>query len=148
LFLTQHYTSFLKRAQLVLTVEPLACLQKLKGNSKKGMQQFSPAKFPAAKDTGRIIRPVSLYLICTFLLTPLPSSAFMDCTTFQVQSPFSFHLQRHEISMVIQALLQLENNEDAYNLASHLQQAAQAHDWGEIGGGLFSLPANSHQPLR
>jgi len=57
----------------------------------------------------------------------------MDCTTFQVQSPFSLHLQPHEFSLVIQALLQLENNEDAYNLASHLQQAAQARDQGEIG---------------
>jgi len=63
----------------------------------------------------------------------------MDCTTFQVQSPFSLHLQPHEFSLVIQALLQLENNEDAYNLASHLQQAAQARDQGEIGGCLAYL---------
>jgi len=41
--------------------------------------------------------------------------------------------------LVIQALLQLENNEDTYNLASHLQQATQACDQGEIGGCLAYL---------
>jgi hypothetical protein len=59
----------------------------------------------------------------------------MDCTytTFRVQSPVSLHLQRQEFSLVIHALLQLGDNEDAYNLASHLEQAAQAQDRGEIG---------------
>jgi len=53
LFLTQHYASFLKGMQLVLMIEPLTCLQKLKGNSEKGTQRFSPAKLPATKDAGR-----------------------------------------------------------------------------------------------
>jgi hypothetical protein len=48
------------------------------------------------------------------------------------------HLQRQEFSLVIHALLQLGDNEDAYNLASHLEQAAQAQDRGEIGEGCLA----------
>ena len=64
----------------------------------------------------------------------------MDCTytTFRVQSPISLHLQCQEFSLVIHALLQLGDNEDAYNLASHLEQAAQAQDRGEIGEGCLA----------
>jgi hypothetical protein len=62
----------------------------------------------------------------------------MDYTTFRVQSPVSLHLQPHEFSLVIHALLQLGSNEDAYNLASFLEQAAQAQDRGEIGEGCFA----------
>lgn len=60
----------------------------------------------------------------------------MDCSysTFGDQPPVSLHLQHQEFSLVIQALLQLENNKDAYDLASHLQQAAQAQERGEKGG--------------
>jgi hypothetical protein len=60
----------------------------------------------------------------------------MDCMTFRVQSPVSLHLQRQEFSLVIHALLQLGNNEEASDLASHLQQTAQVQDQGgEIGEG-------------
>src|SRR5882757_8848415 len=93
------------------------------------------------KDAGRSFRPVSLCLICTqHFQTNIfsPVSTFMDCTytTSQVQSPVSLHLQRQDFSLVIHALLQLGNNEDACNLASHLQQTVQAQDQGgEIGEG-------------